>query len=301
MRRIYSADNVGGIMASASGWIVFEADDYNVPRIDITFDPAPTSAGLITFTKLRTSDPTFESIVYTVNPVGQTAVSVETLHGFVNGDVLKIQYSNPDAVDITATAATELPLIGDLSYSGITADNGLVRSYQSNYRRYYHIGLGAIAPGASGAVWEPCDSNAIAGWLIDTPTEVLYAETDIHDDWDTSKNPVLESTFTVMEAGTDPADELRFVFSVSYASDRNQTIRTQTFSPVRTVGLIPQYTVIHAEAEIPRDVVDNPILPGDTLCLELRLSALSDIGAVRINSASFNYPTTHVGIESTDA
>lgn len=303
MRRIYSVASETGsvsILEEPTGWIIFEGDDFNVPRIDAVFSSAPVSAGLITVKKKRFDDPTFEAIIYSVNPLGQTVVSIETLHGFVNGDYLVIEYANPDNLGIQATATTELPLIGDLSTSGITADNGLIRSLTSNYRRYYPIELGSIAPGVSGAVFQPRDANALAGWFLNSPTDMLYSQVEVNQDWDTSQSPVLSATYTVMTAGVDPADTVEFQFDIGYASCDNQSIRSFVMPASRQLGVVPQYTIICSDIPIPTTVASNPILLGDTIDLSLNLTATSDFAQVRINAASFSYPVTHVGIESTD-
>lgn len=285
---------------SAVSWTLFEGDDFNIPRIDLVFDTPPTSAGLVIVTKDSEAGSDYDCIIATINPVGQDSISFQTLHGFVSGDQLLVEYANPDGVSITGTASLELPLIGDLSTSGVTADNGIIRSLDSRYVRYSKISLGAISPGASGANWEPSDANALAGWRVDTLTEVLYTDVTVLPDWDTSRVPSIIATYTVMEAGTAVDDIFEIEFVMCYKSSLNQTMRSQTVVVNRVVGLIPQYYTVTGNVEIPINVENNELFPGDTMCLSMQLTANSDIGDIRVNSASFIYPTTHIGRESGD-
>lgn len=284
----------------AVDWDVYVIDEFNVPRIDIVFDSAPTSAGLITVTKDSADGAAYDTIVHTENPVGRTSVYILGLHGFAKGDKINVSYANPDGVSVTASATVEIPLFGSMHVDGMTFADGTVRSNQSKYRRYYHFNLLAADPGASGATYTSPTSNYLGGMRLDAATDVIQSSVDIHGDWDTSVKPTFEAHITTMVAGTDAADIIKFNFVLYYGQPGVPGIRTQTFTAERTVGLIPQYTFAAFELDIDTDVVDNPIYPLDHLYVMVNLAADSDIDDVIINHASFYYATTHVGLEEGD-
>lgn len=284
-------------------WTIFEADDFNVPRIDLVFDAAPTSAGLLTVTKDSVAGSAYDTIVFTINPIGLTTINIETLHGFVSGDKLIVEYANPDGVEITGTASAELPLLGDLSSSGITADNGTIRSLDSSYRRYYHVPITAVNPGASGATWVSASATVLSGWKLDAATEYASITTDIHGDWDTSTNPVFEFTYTVNtdNAGGTENDVVDYRVIAYYAQAGDTEPRTQTVDGEAVIGACDQYTVFKQEIELDRTETDNELLIGDVICCRLICLNTGDVTDITLNSASFYYNTTHLGIESGDA
>lgn len=286
----------------AISWTLFEADDFNAPRIDLILSPAPTSAGLITITKLAAAGMSHNSVIATRDPIGQSALSVDTMHGFVCGDMLSLEYDNPDGVLISGTASLELPLFGDLSTSGITADNGVIRSLVSKYVECAKLELGSIDPGASGAMFVPDTDNHIAGVRIDTPTEYLYASVCVADSWDTSTRPVLEGRVTsyVDNSGGAVDDVIKFRFDISASSYRDPTIRRQTLYGESTVGQLPIYTQFMFSKSIPTDTVGSEIRPGDTISIRLNIESDSDIGSVLINQAGFYFRKTQVGKELDD-
>jgi hypothetical protein len=287
---------------AAISWTIYEADDFNVPRIDLVFTTAPSSVGLVTVTKKAAAGSAYDAIVSTVDPVGQTALSIDTLHGFVSGDKLLLEYLNPDAVSITGTASVELPLHGDLSTSGLTADNGTIRSLSSNYVECVKLEIGSIDPGASGATFVPATDDHIAGIRIDSPTEYLYASVCISDAWDTSTNPVLEGRVTsyMDNTGGTVDDIIKFQFDVSASSYRDPSIRRQTIYGEATVGQLPIYTQFMFSKELPVDIPGSEIRSGDTVSIRLNLAADSDIDDVLINQAGFYFRKTHVGKELGD-
>lgn len=287
----------------AVSWTIFEADDFNCPRIDIVFDAAPTSAGLLTVTKDSALGATYDSIIRSVDPRGSTTVSFENLHGFANGDALVVGYANPDGVGVTASATMEIPLpLEDLSVGGLTASAGTVRSSTSEYRRYYHIPMTAASPGATGATWIPANANQVSGYRLDAATEDVEMSSDIHQDWDGSSDIDFEATFTVNvdNSGGNPADVVDFKLDVTYAAAGDATVRSQSITQSETIGACAQYSVFKFEIEIDRNAAGNVIRIGDVMSLVLSVPATGDVTNVVINDAAVYYKTTHVGIESGD-
>jgi hypothetical protein len=283
--------------------MVYVADDFNVPRIDLAFDTAPTTAGLITVTKDSGAGAAYDTVIRTINPIGLTAVVIEGLHGFVSGDKLLIEYANADGVSITGSASLEfINYSGDIVAGRLTVSAGTIRSSTSKYAHYYHLPLAGLAPGASGATYTEGTADHQEGWLLDDPGEYLTAVSDIHESWDTSQNPKIEATFTCMidNAAGAVDDILKITAVVKCRSSYNQALRTQTVTTDVTVGQMAQYAIGKFEIEMDRDATDNPILPHDVVNVAISLHAGSDITAILVNDASFYWPTTHVGIELAD-
>lgn len=285
---------------SAVDWDIYLADDFNVPRIDIALGAAPTSAGLITITKDSVAGAAYDTISYTLNPVGRTSVYAVGLHGFTAGDKINVSYANPDGVSITGTASVEIPILTPIHVDDMSFADGTLRSDVSRYRRFFPINLLSSDPGASGATYTDPTANYLGGMRLNAPTDILQSSQLILADWDSSQNPVFQARVTNMVAGVAGDDVMKFSFTLYYAQAGIPGIRTQTFTAEGTVGALPQYTMLEFERIIPLDVVDNPVYPGDNIYATLNLTADSDIDDVLVNSASFFYATTHVGLEDGD-
>lgn len=286
----------------AVSWRIFLGDVFNVPRIDLVFGSAPTTPGMVTVTKDSVSGSSYDSVIRTVNPVGLTSVAIEGMHGFTFGDALVITYANVDGVEVSGSATLEIPEVGSNELDGITISNGIVRSKESKYRRYYHINLLSADPASSGATYESPTANYLGGMRLNAATDVIQSSWDIHGDWDSSTNPVLEARVTNMIDNTGGAidDIIKFKFVLYYSQPGIPGVRYQTFYAQGTVGQLAQYAVLDFSKEVDRNVTDNPILPGDSMYAMLNVEADSDIDDVIINHASFYYSTTHIGIEAED-
>jgi len=284
-------------------WSVYVVDDFNVPRIDLVFDAAPVTAGLITVTKDSGAGAAYDAVIRTINPVGQTAVIIEGLHGFVSGDKLLIEYANADGVSIIGTAAIEfIDYTGDLAAGKMTVSDGTVRSLSAKYAHYYHLPMTSLAPGASGATYTIGTANNLSGWLLDAAAEYVLGSTDVHSSWDSSINPVFEMSFTNMidNSGGAVGDVLKLTVTVRCKSVTNQTIREQVLTPSLVVGAMAQYAMGKFEIELPRDAANNPIQAGDIMTVKVQLHIDSDVTAILVNDASIEFPTSHVGIEWAD-
>jgi hypothetical protein len=250
-------------------------------------------------TKISVDGPAYDTIIRSESPVGVTNLLFEGLQGMVFGDRLLVTYDNPDSVSITGTAVVELihGHTSEFNRAGLTGGDGKIRSLFPFYADVQHLTLTSFDPGGSGATFLPENGNHLAGWLLDSPTEELFAEMRIDQNWENSLNPSIDSLVTIMIAGTLPGDVLKFESDFTYANTTDPNIRTQTITTEAIVGAIPQYTRLPAFQEIYRNIVDNEIKHGDVINVRLRLASDSDISAILINDATFYYPTTHVGNE----
>lgn len=286
----------------AVSWEIYRADGFNVPRIDLTFDVAPTSAGYLYLKKDSVLGAAYDAVIRIFSPVGLTSMSIEGMHGLVDGDKLIVEYANPDGVSITGSATVEIPLLDDLYVAGMTISDGVVRSKSTEYRRYYHVSISSVNPGASGATWVDPTADYFEGWKLDAASENVTMATDTHGDWDASADPELEFKFTVNvdNSAGNAADEVDFELICYYGSTGSDALKTQTINESVVVGACDQYDRFKAEIDIDRNATDNPFLPGESINIILSVPATGDITDVTINEVAFYYPTTHVGIESGD-
>lgn len=288
---------------SAVAWNIWVADEFNVPRIDLVFATAPTSAGYLFIKKDAGAGAAYDSIIRVVNPIGLESLSIEGMHGLSNGDKLLVEYANPDGVSITGSATVDIPLnYGDSHLSGMTISNGSIRSLDSSHRRYYHVPISSSNPGASGATWVNPSATRLRGWQLNAPTENITLDTDIHADWDSSTDPDFEFTFTVNvdNTGGTAADVVNYQIILYYGQPGAAALRTQTLTGSYVVGACAQYTRFKHEITLPRNVASNEILPGDVVNAVLSCLGTGDVTDVTVNDASFYYHTTHVGIEAGD-
>lgn len=287
---------------SAIDWDVYLADRFDVPRIDLVFASAPTSAGLITITKDAGAGAAYDQGIRTVNPVGLTEVSIEGLHGFSDGDKINVSYANPDSVSISASATVEVPILSALHIDDMTISDGHIRSARSDYRHHHSINMFSSDPGSSGATFETSTSNYIGGMRLNASTDVLQTEFRILNNWDSSIDPELSVHLTTMmdNTGGSPTDIIKFKTVLYYSQPGVPGIRTQTYYPQGVVGQLPLYSQLTFSKTMDRNATDNPILPGDSMYAEVNLEADSDIDDLIINTAVFYYNTTHVCVEDGD-
>lgn len=283
----------------ALAWTLSEADSFNVVRIDVMFGVAPTTNENLTVTIDSVSGAAYDRVVQTIDPAGSTVVKLNPIVGLVVGDKIVVAYTNTDGRTITGSATLDVRPMTERG--GMLFGNGIVRAPASNYRRYYHMPIGARNPGSSGATWVNGTSSLLAGWQINAATEYLWADTDIHADWDQLSNPIVEVKFTVNAAGTDAAHTVDFALVCYYGVTNSKTVLTQTVSESTVIGVCDQYTRFKQEFEIDRAAALNLLAVGQVMTLRLACLATGDVTDVTINQMSMNYNTSHVGIEDGDA
>ena len=178
-----------------------------------------------------------------------------------------------------------------------------LRADASDYRRYYHMGIGKFNPGASGAVWTAPNANTAGGYQLDAATEVLYFDTDVHSDWDGTTDLTVEVSFEVNvdNTGGGAGDTVDLKLVCYYKAVGDTATKTQTQEVATVVGASAQYKAFKATFTINFDEVGNVVEAGDKIHFILNLETdTSEVDNIIINHASFYYRTTHVGIESGD-
>jgi len=295
----YSTQTLEATVGSVA-WSIYLADDFRSPRLALVFDAAPTSAGLVTVTVDSVNGADYDHIIRSVNPIGMTVVPIEGINGLVNGDKLLVSYANPDGVSGTGSASLEVFPAGSIPGSGLSANDGIVRSDTAIYRRYYHLPVESFDPGASGATFVSASASVLHGFQQNAATEYLWVGTDLHSDWDGVSNPVVELKFTTNVAGIGAADDVDFQIVATYGGVDSATIRTQTLSFSKTIGVCDQYTRFKVEIELDRAAASNALVIGDMISMRLACLATGTVTDVTINDGTFYYNTTHIGIESTD-
>jgi len=178
-----------------------------------------------------------------------------------------------------------------------------VRATTSKYRRYYHVPITSVAPGASGATWMPATTNNLSGWRVENASEILENGEDIHSDWDGISDLKLEICFetNVDNSAGNPADTVDLKAVFYYKGTGDTSCKTQTVEVPTTVGQAAQYTQFCAYFTIDHDLASNEIEVGDVISLQLNLETdTSEVDNIIINKVSFSYLTTHVGIEDGD-
>jgi len=183
----------------------------------------------------------------------------------------------------------------------ITSD-GYIRANTARNRRYYHLPVQKLNPGASGAVWTTPSSNTMGGWQVDAASEVLYLETDIHNDWDGASDMTIEIYFEKNTAGGTAGDTVDLKLQVFYKGVGDSACKTQAIAEsVTVVGDDAQYTQYEAIFTINWDETDNVVQAGDGFGFILNLETdTSECDNIIINRGGYYYNTTHTTIESGD-
>jgi hypothetical protein len=92
----------------ALAWTFYEADDFNVKRINLVFGVAPTTCDKVTVTLDSGQGAAYDTVLRTVDPAGSTSVVFEDIDGLNAGDKVIVAYANTDTRAITGTAVVEL-------------------------------------------------------------------------------------------------------------------------------------------------------------------------------------------------
>lgn len=94
--------------AVAVSWELFEGDDFDVKRILLTFDVAPTTNENVTITLNSGQGSAYDTVLRSADPAGATSLVFENIEGLGNGDKLLIEYTNTDTKTITGLAAVKV-------------------------------------------------------------------------------------------------------------------------------------------------------------------------------------------------
>jgi uncharacterized protein YuzE len=202
-------------------------------------------------------------------------------------------------VQINDGSVTKTAILIDASENGRVIANEFVRSSASNYRRYYHIPIQQLNSGASGATFVAPNANNLGGWRVTNATHVLYADTDVHADWDGVSDLTVEIKFAVGASGS-AGDTIDLRLQCFYNGNGDTASKSQTIEVATTTdGTI--HKVYTAVFTIDYDAVSNIIDVGDNIAFILNLETdTSEIDNAIIQAMTFYYNTTHVGVESGD-
>ncbi len=105
-------DHVQTATTSAVSWSIFEGGDFDVERITLKFDSAPTTSENITLTKDSIQGAAYDTLLLSFDPAADSAtdVVIENVTGLRNGDKIVLAYTNTDGNSITGVATV---LIGE--------------------------------------------------------------------------------------------------------------------------------------------------------------------------------------------
>lgn len=174
-----------------------------------------------------------------------------------------------------------------------------IRASTSLYRRYYHLSINAIAPGASGATWTEATANNLAGWQLNAAGELVNFDTDVHADWDGASDFTVDVYFQLLSAGVNN-DTVDLKLVVYYMASGDSVVKTQTLADVVVTTDGTQYKMYKATFTVPWDAVAD-IEVGDRLSFVMNLETdTSEIDNILVVNGSIAYNTSHVGIEASD-
>lgn len=179
----------------------------------------------------------------------------------------------------------------------------VTRTATSLYRRYYHLPMNGFNPGSSGATFTAPSANHVGGWRLDAASEILYFDTDVHSDWDGASDLEVEVYFAVNvnNAGGLVTDTVDLKLICYYNTSGDTATKTQTVEVATVVGQSAQYKVFKASFTIDYDAAGNVVEAGDIMGFALNLETdSSEVDDIIVLHGSYNYNTTHMGVESSD-
>lgn len=327
-RFIISESGIKLSQHTASKVLTLDASKYIVSTYDLDQNLATTSAPIFAGgTKIQTNQDA-GTILYIKNTTdGTTSVAQTTLESD-SGRALKSRVtatSNESYSGLHIANAAEIfcegctnglriftkgaysLILGTDNTSRIVIDATAVtsslpyRSSTSSYRRYYHIPLTSINPGASGATYTVPDANTLGGWQLDASSEYLYSQVDVHSDWDGATDLTVELYFEKNTAGGIAGDTVDIDLVAYYKGTGETVTKTQTVNGSVVVGAGAQYTQYKMTFTIDWDKASNVIEAGDKIHFRFNLNTTaSECDDIIVNDISFYYRTTHSGIESGD-
>lgn len=239
--------------------------------------------------------------VMTIEGTGNVGIGVTypdtKLEVLYAGNQLKLSFDGTDNAtfgvdtsgDLTITASGDEIKVADW-----------VRHTSASYRRYFHLPMSSLDPGASGATWTNPSANSLGGWHLDVANEILYTNVDIHSDWDGVSDLRVALYFVVDDATTINNDTADIKLVCYYNAVGDTATKTQTAEEAITTDGT-QWKMYAAEFTIDYNAVDNVVESGDQMMLCFNLETdTSEVDSILMVGGSFFYNTTHLGIESGD-
>ena len=170
--------------------------------------------------------------------------------------------------------------------------------------RAYHVSASATNPGPSGST--PLVSGASFYWRLNSITDYLYFDVDIHSDWDGVTDPVLE-VYVALNAAETANDLIRASVLFDYYTDHDnmESPKTQTI-PVDhdIVALAAQGDVHELKFVLDASLAGNVLDAGDIVKMRFWLDDVSTapvVTAVRFLLGEFRYRTTMPWVFATGA
>ncbi len=97
-------DHTLAATTSAVSWTFFEGDNFDLERLTLKFDSAPTTNENVVITKDSVQGAAYDTILAAFDPAGYTDVVVTGVSGMKAGDKILVTYLNSDGNSITGVA-----------------------------------------------------------------------------------------------------------------------------------------------------------------------------------------------------
>jgi hypothetical protein len=208
-------------------------------------------------------------------------------------------------IDVTTTESAYFAVFAEVAktiQSSAIIDGLQPRMATAINRRYYHMSISKLNPGAAGAVWTAPSADTMGGWQVDAASEVLYLQTDIHADWDGVSDMTVEVYFEKNTAGGSGGDTVDLKLQCFYKGIGDAACKTQAIAEsVTVVADNARYTQYKTTFIVDWNAASNNVEVGDGFGFILNLETdTSECDDIIINRAGYYYNTTHICIESGD-
>lgn len=88
----------------AVSWSIAGHDEFDLERIVMNFDAAPTTVEYITISLDSVDGSDYDAQLYVLSPVGACTLKVEDMGKFLDGDVITVTYTNTDGNTVSGSA-----------------------------------------------------------------------------------------------------------------------------------------------------------------------------------------------------
>lgn len=181
---------------------------------------------------------------------------------------------------------------------------GGVNGFQANgtsslWWNEFHMPAFNAASGGSGATQIVPTANTLGGYRLDVDTEIVYFQSELHDDWDGYTDIIFTVHWEVNEvAAADGTVDLKII--CYYKGDTDVVNKTQTFEEAHTItGNKAQFTQHSTEFTITHDTGGQVIDENDVFSFLLNLETdTSECDDIIVNMVTFKYRTTKVNPET---
>jgi len=149
-----------------------------------------------------------------------------------------------------------------------------------------------LSPGGSGATQIVPTANVIGGYQFNAPTEYLYFNGGVCNNWDEESDIEVKIRWEMNVASLSDNDSIFLDLDCLYKGTDEDTTKHQLLTVGVLVENLPQYTMKTTTFEIDYDLADNVVQQGDVFSFRLNLNTVrSDVDDVIINFGRFEYKT----------